>query len=385
MAVEQDTANNALVKMRWCIDPSTLQELKKKEAKNPHLLIVVWNKERGKETRDLVPLDRMMHYLPLRFPGENAILATIVWIDNGKYANLWDGVFQGHSYGYEWMLVIRQEGSFREPLGDYYHGPRTLRTLGRAEVTVMVEKEFFAKEPPAWLKDWVNFWFEGQPRDECHFRKRAIVAFTIQPLVLIPHYLIKATISLVVALFFASLTVRKISFWPIIMPWQYDPRDVCEDCRDEEPVFFQPLLWQLLPLLLLVEAGIISFFYTLPQKGFVAIPIAVLLKWLGIVVAAEYGVTLLVFLFIVLGKALDPLVEKLARRLTKQVAPKKHRVREPVQVRQQRWASELEARLTPLVCNGDLTPSLAALPKERQSLTLKFLDLKARVCKPFAG
>lgn len=397
LAVEQDSVNNAVVKMRWCIDPATLNELKKRKAKNPHLLIIVWNNERRREVRTLVPLDRMMHYLQLRYPGENAILATIVWNESGKYGELWEAVFSRSSFGYGWVFVTRQGGRafFREHFDTHYHLDATSHALARAEVKVVVEKEFFAKEPPAWLKAWVNFWFEGQPRDECHFRKRAIVAFTIQPLVVVPYYLIKSAVCFLVALFFVSLTARKINFRPIIEPWQHNPRDVYEDSLDEDPVFFRLLLWPLVPLLLLAESGMIWFVYGVIQKKLAAMPMLALLKWLGIVVAGEYGLMFLVLLLIFAAKAFDRwVIEKLAERLVKRVtapqkqpAAKKPRPARPnrAMVRQQRWLAEFETRYTPLVCNGDLTPSLNALPKERQSLTLKFLDLKARVCKPFAG
>ena len=46
---------------------------------------------------------------------------------------------------------------------------------------------------------------------------------------------------------------------------------------------------------------------------------------------------------------------------------------------------ELRERIEQLlVCNGDFTPQLSALPKDRQTIYLRFQDFKAKVCKPFA-
>lgn len=382
--------------MRWCIDPVTLAKLKEKEAKNPYLLIIVWNKERWREERTLVPLDRMMHYLQLRFSGENAILATIVWNDSGKYGKLWDTVFASHGDGYDWMFVNRHERTFREDMRWTFYGSRT---LGRAEVSVVVEKEFFAKEPPEWLKDWVNFWFETQPRDECHFRRRAILAFTIQPVVVIPYYIIKSFVLAMKATWFLLWTM-KVDLRPIIAPWIYQLDDIREGHRDQDPVFFTKFLWPLTPFLLVIESGFIMA--GLSGIGHVklnALSFTLILKWLGIVVAAEYGVVLLFFALGAFGGLLlfllTPVGKFLGQRLERLVARQDKKVRRELDLKpapsegevlpMPRWMSKFEARYTPLICSGNLTPSLAALPKERQTLTLKFLDLKARICKPFAG
>lgn len=52
---------------------------------------------------------------------------------------------------------------------------------------------------------------------------------------------------------------------------------------------------------------------------------------------------------------------------------------------QEMFKLRYETEFEPLLCDGrDLKPSIADLPPERRTVHLRFLDLKAKVCRPFA-
>jgi len=45
---------------------------------------------------------------------------------------------------------------------------------------------------------------------------------------------------------------------------------------------------------------------------------------------------------------------------------------------------KMETYDQPLLCNGDLSANIMALPAKKRTIYLRFRDLKARVCKPFS-
>ncbi len=61
-----------------------------------------------------------------------------------------------------------------------------VNVVGYCEELIEIPKEFFATKPEKGLRlewhKWVNRWWLSSPIDECQFRKRAIIATTIQPI-----------------------------------------------------------------------------------------------------------------------------------------------------------------------------------------------------------
>lgn len=101
--------------------------------------------------------------------------------------------------------TILQKGSLRS----YYenkiyldNAARTqLNTVGYCEDLVEIPQHFFAVAPKTGLKKhwhtWVNRWFLTRPVDECEFRKRAILASTVQPIVWMLSFLLRLIPALV--------------------------------------------------------------------------------------------------------------------------------------------------------------------------------------------
>ena len=84
-----------------------------------------------------------------------------------------------------------------------------------------VPEELFGKKPKTKLGKlmwkWANLWFKKNPRDECEYRKRKIVAFTIQPPLTILWWLIKYGIGGILNALYvllASLVILFVGFRP---------------------------------------------------------------------------------------------------------------------------------------------------------------------------
>lgn len=69
------------------------------------------------------------------------------------------------------------------------------RQISYCETVISVPEEFFAIKPKTGIKkmiwQWVNLWNSFDPIDQCEYRKRAIFAFTIQPIFWLIGFLVR--------------------------------------------------------------------------------------------------------------------------------------------------------------------------------------------------
>ncbi len=82
---------------------------------------------------------------------------------------------------------------------------------GYCEALVDIPEQFFAMVPKTgtrklWWK-WVNRWFLLDPVDECEFRKRALVAITIQPIIWILAFFLRFVVTTAVSIFILIVTI----------------------------------------------------------------------------------------------------------------------------------------------------------------------------------
>ncbi len=77
--------------------------------------------------------------------------------------------------------------------------------VGYCEELIEIPEQFFAIVPKSGFKKgwwkWINRWFDTDPIDECEFRKRAIVALTIQPVVWFIGFLLRLTYGTIISVF----------------------------------------------------------------------------------------------------------------------------------------------------------------------------------------
>jgi hypothetical protein len=247
---EGGIAQGATIPVRWCVDKETLEKINQKAVRNPYVLIVnvAKNNYGDMRTKDryLFPLDQALDYIQFTTPGKNILYATIVWSHDGKYNTLWERFLKRDS-GFYNTDVIDADGNFIFKGESYYN-------LEFCEVEVTIPGELFAKERPRWLKNWTNLWFTQGPRDECAFRKRMILAFTIQPVIYLVYISIVILVRIITCVALLLFGARKINFQPIFHPIANDNESIWDYWTEKEgyiKVIFwnsdnrsdRPLLW----------------------------------------------------------------------------------------------------------------------------------------------
>ncbi len=171
------------VLVRWCLDPETTSLLKDHAEAKPQILLVIAGPHNS-ETRVLTPLENVMQYVEVRRPGPNTILSAIVW--RGPYSDhAPQSTYLRRVHGRYWTdLVARgdveqedpQIRSFLSVSGEY-----GMYGIVGPTLQIDVPKEVFAKEPPKWEQKWVNWLFSHAPVDQCAYRRRRIFAYSLKP------------------------------------------------------------------------------------------------------------------------------------------------------------------------------------------------------------
>jgi len=166
---------NGDVPIRWCITPEMVKDMEDNGVIDPHILIVSIKHETDHEMdRQLIPLTEMMTYLRFSCAGEHLVAAYIVNGSKGRKV-----LYNNYKTGPNSNSNLMEYGCTNNEL---YHVAKTDITWGYAATTAKVEipDTAFGKEPPAWLKWYANLWHEAKVVDQCNFRQRMILAFTLK-------------------------------------------------------------------------------------------------------------------------------------------------------------------------------------------------------------
>ena len=391
LVASNDTVGNATIPIRWCLTPEEIAHLRQNKVADPHLLLVIVHEKKNVD-RQLVPLDRMMTYLSFNHPGENTVFATIVWHAGGKKELK------------KWCLNTNKYGNWETEFYDSKEDTLKAGDYALARIAVKVSPEFFAKDPPAWLKWWVNLWYETGFRNQCQFKKRLLfVAVPIQPwFVLLWVIIITLFRFLAATYWFVFRTKTEVNFKAIIRPFKYESEDVWHKTRYSRNFYEQDkngknrsgVVWLFHPATILLVAALlfgvdalwVHFFSAWwPYLLLSPVVIGVLLVVLSAVMLV---VTLVSSLAVRLFKGLKLRQVDEVRRVAEEIRKKKEK--EARKLEEQRLAMEtkmrsLEHDLALLTCDGSFVAKIEALPREKQTVHLRFLDLKSKRCKPFAG
>jgi hypothetical protein len=392
--VQPDKASPGL-EMTWCLSPEFLQRLGEELIFNPFLLILV--KRDGFDIEQkLVPLKQGGTRLEFYESGEFTIYTTIVRADVEHDR-------AGQFSAFEYIEPIIKSGS--SFLG---YGRPDIKKIGKSgynlgcvafpvvsdfdEYKVNIDQEFFAPAPPAWLSWWVNLWFESKQKNECHFRRRMITAFTIQPPMILLWILLRAVCGVVFALTLALIGWRWISLVPILRPFALDLKNINANWAShsigmaegywtigrksgEQFKKFPVLLRILLMPILWVSVGLISYFlvYRFHEVGIV-IAMTICFVVLAVILTG-------VAAFIV-RMVKDWLENTAYERYQLQNA----REAEQILLKKQRSQDKIKRKFVELVCGvgGPSDGYLTSLPPRHQTILVRFLALKGRVCRPYA-
>lgn len=395
LTVEASTVQSGTVPVRWCLDADTAAKLTPEDMRHLKVLLVVIPAGRQysdckHEQRSLHRLTEMMTYVEFQTPGENLIFATVLdereaklqertltvmflHRDCGRYNT---DVFEGQSKNAQYWKKDGRDLSWsvqNYSLKDQWN-----------KVIVQVPEQVFAKPPPQWDRDIVNIVFmEGDAIDQCHHKKRRMLAYPLVFLVVIPFTTIFRTLA---ALIMMGLTYQKVRLSPILHPLKTSFVDVWENCPDQ-PLFNKFFrgsgftFMQFSPLFLTVCAGVVKYVLKTPLwLAYLKVIFVIALMTVGI-----YG-TIWSVIGIVMACVL--LYKKFMGK-SKSKKPKAVKVPwffKPKGEMTIRERARMETALKAMTCN-DTNPcqaGLKALPPEFQTINLRFLDLKARMCKPFA-
>lgn len=109
------------------------------------------------------------------------------------------------------------------------------KTFGYAKTFLQVADGYFAKEPSAWEKWWVNLWFGGEAaHDQCHFRRRRLVAYTLQPPLVALFIATTTTVRALIALFFSLFGRRGVDYAAIVHPFNNEIHDVYRNAESDK-------------------------------------------------------------------------------------------------------------------------------------------------------
>ena len=210
--------------VRWCVDKADLDYLKEKRITDPFLALIS-TKPREKDSdgkvvytvidHKIVPLDQAMEYLEFRSSGELRVFGQLVWC---KYY----GKQRLNQNRLDELIVEWRSCSIDSAIESWASsGKYTSDRLESGYADITVPEGYFAKEPSELEKWWVSFWYESKPKNQCQFRKRRMLAYTVQPFVVIPYALIRSVLFLGQILIFMLLGARKIEYGAMFHPFSY--------------------------------------------------------------------------------------------------------------------------------------------------------------------
>jgi hypothetical protein len=390
-----------VIPIRWCVDRKALDKLKELGVLKPFLFISIQLQGEGEDAqprevlRKLVPLERAMEYIELNHAGRHIIRAFIVWAENFKNEiRLLVDVLTERRRGDYVNHLYQSDGSLRGTQPNHLLSPNYFLDGTQGKLEVSVGKEFFAPEPSAREKQWVNLWFGDGAFDQCEFRRRRFVAYTIQPFVVPIWAVLVVLFRAVIAGLSAFLGVKGVDFSPILHPFRDSLSDIrpgyhrsygdkyfttddnyyWTDKNGESRSRFFLLLY---PPFLTVLA-VVLYFIDRFQIWNLALR-------LGVLVAV---IVLLSVVSISVAKRIDPILDKQFKKMqVKKMVGTASEKRKPAKLDPQAEALRVmyETELQFVACDGSTLPAkVTALPKSRQTVHLRFQDFKAKVCRPFA-
>ena len=200
----ESTVQSASIPITWCIGKKWL----KKYGANGEVLLATVPLGGGKrvEWRGKYKIQDLVGYVKFLRPGKNRIFCIIPegWAYSDypeRISKFWNTKTDG-DWDYDIISSSENDPAIYEPWLKYDY------------LDVELPEEVFANEPPKWEKAWVNFFFSSPAIDQCDFRRRRLLAYSIQPLLIIMMLIMR----FVVFISLLSMGVRGLSARPLIHP-----------------------------------------------------------------------------------------------------------------------------------------------------------------------
>ena len=225
--------------------------------------------------------------------------------------------------------------------------------------------EAFAPEPFAWEKEWVNHFFNNKSNDQCHFRRRRLFAYTIQPVLMF----LQMQFRLLVTLMALLIGSKNFSLKPLLHPLAYDLDSQINILgggsifiKNIEPFnktsdFNQILKWWLRKYYLIIFMPLTGIILGLLTYLIIINPLVVI----SVIGSICVVITLLVSLMLGFHKNIWAKIESLNK-------------------------IENEEELCYLTCSPEKTPfTIKNMPFKKKTIKLRYQDLKSKICKPFSA
>ena len=362
----------------WCVDRKWLLENSRKELYV--LLSVAPPKKSGQmaEWRGWAKLSDMMAYITFYRHGKNRILALVT---NNK-----EDIFR-------WMMRNREErgGWHYKAMAfpEVWDGEKDI--LARrwkssdlsnstipgdpvySHLDVDLPSGCFAPEPSDFEKQWVNFFFKNKAVDQCEFRRRRILAYTVQPIAFVLAIILFIVVTSCIQLF--NLMIGKWTVWKNFFSSNLEIDRRIDFLTIKK---FDPLSWILIPVpWIMLGAFIISRIKCLHfYKWFLLAPAYLL--------AITIGFWLLVLCIVGIEKLKKWAEDRSPRIRADKLAARQKAEDEHFERLAAIRKAELEALELLMCSSGKRIKTIKDLPKSKRTIKLRFQGVKARVCKPFA-
>lgn len=365
------------VPITWCLSREEKDKIVEDDGRDAYVLLLTVVEDRPKaENRYLIPIKQQMEYINFFTPGVHKVFATIVL---GKLKRL------------SKTFLDKDYGSYSHTLYSYESEKGSIRELsfdddgfGVHKFEVNIPKEIFAKEPPAWEKYWVNWFFENKPKDQCYFRRRRFFAYSLQPFVVLGGFMFLEFLSLVITSALLLWGCKGIGFRKILHPFSEDFESIWNETKGS--IFGERLILRLVPSVFLGVSVISGITFKMVGCQFSSFGFGYQgIITAGAIVAAMAALTATFYYgfvgFIkIIGKIRDALVPNLKERRKQRVF-----LQELEEERKRKeWLEKMQAEYESLVCDGKSLPNIKDLPLAKRTIHLRYQNLKSRWCKSFA-
>jgi hypothetical protein len=379
---------NPVLPVRWCLSKSETEMLKSKEAKTIHILFVIAYEGTDLEDRSLVPIDQMMAYLNLRRPGKHTVFAKVVWSRGGPQAKEYLlQLVRKYSYrSHEKRLLDRESHNLVSD--EYFYDNHCVNVLPHTEkVEVMVPKEHFPPEPAEWWKNIVNLGYSYPPIDQCEFRQRTML-LPLRIVIFGIGAVISTVAKIVAALFFALCGMRGIDFKAILHPFSKEVGDVIENVDGNNSWFERTadgrprksgLIYALHPMIYIVGFVIITI-----VGWYYEISYGEMLRFIPVLLATLKEVLFQLGIPIIFSFLFTVSAFFLFKRLAARRFQKAH-VSSADEWDQKKKDAKYDDLYKLLACRNGISADLSAIPMKNRTFHLRFLDIKAKICRPFAA
>ncbi len=361
------------IPIAWCIDKALRAELASEEIKDPAVVICIYPDnekmddyeyhERSKEQRFVFRLTDLMGYVFIGRPGKNNIVGFVARDYRcavNEYLSKRGTEYESSIFNNDatevtprWSDELYTKVYSTDPEGDGEMLSRT-RINVSSVISVDVPSFCFAKEPSKWEKSWVNHLFKSKAVDQCDFRKRRLFAYTVQPVWMLFNLFLRM-LALIMAILVGS---RKTSLQPLLHPLTYDMSQAYEIIGGGSVLISRKNKeWHR--------------YLTIPLMPIFLIPICIMIYFN-------------VFVNVLLVLLAATMIIALVVAVVAGIPALKDRIKYG-RAQNELWYLD-EGELQHIICDGQTKPkSVSELPSNHRTLKLRFADLKAKVCRPFAG